>query len=363
MLLDRRIRERPGFFHLRQEIDRGGFDALRLDEIDVVALLHAADRALARIFIGVPAQEVVEQTFAHRAIGHAHGFDAELLEHFGQDRHAPGERKLAIFRDRIELQVADVLEPAEFMNDAFEAVGADVDRGGIELADGVADGAHGARTSHGLVESAAAERRLVRLDGLARRDPRALHALLRESAVGEKFFAQAHAAYLQALELQRLQPLTDDDLRAAAADVADQAAPGTRCHRVRHAGIDEARLFDAGDDFDGMPDGFARALDERFLLLCAPENVGAHHAHAVGPHVAQALAESFEAGERAGRDILVQSPIGFEAGAEAHHLAEPIDNDQLAVRVTRDHHVKTVGTEIDRSKYVGDGLRSAPRHV
>ena len=112
------------------------------------------------------------------------------------------------------------------MNDAFEAVGADVDRGRIELADGVADGAHGARTSHRLVEPAAAERRLVRLDGLARRDPRALHALLRESAVGEKLFAQAHAADLQALELQRLQPLADDDFRAAAADVADQAAPG-----------------------------------------------------------------------------------------------------------------------------------------
>ena len=70
-----------------------------------------------------------------------------------------------------------------------------------------------------------------------------------------------------------------------------------------------------------------------------------------------------EAGQRAGRDVLVQPAVGLEAGAEAHHLAQPIENDQLAVRVTRDHHVKTVGTEIDRGKYVGDGLRSAPRHV
>ena len=90
----------------------------------------------------------------------------------------------------------------------------------------VADGAHGARTAHGLVPAAAAERRLVRLDGLARRDARALHALLRQPAVGEKLLAQAHAADLQALELQRLEALADDDLRAAAADVADQPAPG-----------------------------------------------------------------------------------------------------------------------------------------
>ena len=107
----------------------------------------------------------------------------------------------------------------------------------------------------------------------------------------------------------------------------------------------------------------SRARSTKASFCRAPESVGAHHAHAVGPHVAQALAESFEAGERAGRDILVQPPVGLEAGAEAHHLAQPIEDDQLAVRVTRDHHVKTVGTEIDRGKYVRDGLRSAPRHV
>ena len=106
-----------------------------------------------------------------------------------------------------------------------------------------------------------------------------------------------------------------------------------------------------------------RVRARRRLPSCAPENVGANDAHAAGSHIAQPLAESFETGERPGRDFLVQSPIGLEAGTEAHHLAEPIDNDQLAVRVTRDHHVETVGTEIDRSKYVGDGLRSAPRHV
>ena len=95
----------------------------------MVALLHAAHGALARILIGVAAQEVVEQAFAHRAIRHAHGLDAELLEHLGEDRDAAGERQLAIVGDRIQLQIADVLEFAELVNDAFQAIGADVDRG------------------------------------------------------------------------------------------------------------------------------------------------------------------------------------------------------------------------------------------
>ena len=76
---------------LREEIGRRGFDAFRLREIDVVSLLHAAHRAFARILVGVSAQQVVEQAFAHRAVRHAHRFDAELLEHLGQNRDAAGE--------------------------------------------------------------------------------------------------------------------------------------------------------------------------------------------------------------------------------------------------------------------------------
>ena len=139
--------------------------------------------------------------------------------------------------------------------------------------------------------------------------------------------------------------------------------PGPGGHGVRHARIDEARLFDAGDDFDRMAERFARAFDEGFLAPRAPQRVGADHAHAVGPHVAQSLAESLQAGQRARRDVLVEPAVGFEPGAEAHHFAQAIEDDQLAVRVTRDHHVETVGAEIDRGENVRDGLRCAPRHV
>ena len=51
---------------------RLSLDAFGLREIDVVALLHAAHGAFARIFIGVAAQHVVQQALAHRAVRHAH---------------------------------------------------------------------------------------------------------------------------------------------------------------------------------------------------------------------------------------------------------------------------------------------------
>jgi hypothetical protein len=81
-------------------------------------------------------------------------------------------------------------------------------------------------------------------------------------------------------------------------------------------------------------------------------------------HVAQALAEALEAGERARRGLLVEPAVRADTAAQAHHLAQPVDDDELAVRIARDHHVETgrstaVRTEIDGRQDVGHGARSA----
>ena len=69
-----------------------------------------------------------------------------------------------------------------------------------------------------------------------------------------------------------------------------------------------------------------------------------------------------QAGERAGRGLLVEPAVLADAGGQAHHLAQPVDDDQLAVRIARDHHVKAVGAEVDRrDDFVGDGARGHAR--
>jgi hypothetical protein len=57
----------------------------------VVSLLHAAHRAAASILVGVATEQVVQKPFAHRAIGHFHAIDAQLLEDLGENGHATGE--------------------------------------------------------------------------------------------------------------------------------------------------------------------------------------------------------------------------------------------------------------------------------
>ena len=76
-----------------------------------------------------------------------------------------------------------------------------VERLRVELADGLADGAHGAGAAGGALPAAAAEGRLHGLELQARGQARALDALGGDLAVAEEALAQGDAAHLQALEL------------------------------------------------------------------------------------------------------------------------------------------------------------------
>jgi hypothetical protein len=58
--------------------------------------------------------------------------------------------------------------------------------------------------------------------------------------------------------------------------------------------------------------------------------------------ISQALTKTLETFERAIGRVLVETAVGSEARAEPHHFAQAIDDQQLAVREPRDHHMKTI---------------------
>src|SRR5690606_41247967 len=70
-----------------------------------------------------------------------------------------------------------------------------------------------------------------------------ISALGRELAVAEEAQRAGDAAHLQALGLQRLVALADDELGAAAADVDDEPALRRGCQVVRDAEVDQAGLL------------------------------------------------------------------------------------------------------------------------
>ena len=66
-----------------------GFDPLRLLDIDVVALLHRADRALARILVMQSTQHVVQQALAQGAAANLDLLDPQRAHDFREYRDAP----------------------------------------------------------------------------------------------------------------------------------------------------------------------------------------------------------------------------------------------------------------------------------
>ena len=129
---------------------------------------------------------------------------------------------------------------------------------------------------------------------------------------------------------------------------------------VRDAEVDQARLFDAGDDLDGMAERLFGLREKRVGVARATQRVRADDAHLVRAHVAQPLAKAAQAGERALLARSSRSPSIVEAGGQADHLAQPIDDRRLAVLIARDDHVEAVGAKIDRGHDLGR-LVAGPR--
>ena len=78
---------------------------------------------------------------------------------------------------------------------------------------------------------------------------------------------------------------------------------------MHDTGVDQARLFEAGDDLDRVAEGCAGALQEPALALRASQRIGADDPHAVRVHGAKPLPEALEAAQRALLGLIVQQAV------------------------------------------------------
>src|SRR5690606_20756188 len=77
-----------------------------------------------------------------------------------------------------------------------------------------------------------------------------------------------------------------------------------------------------------------------------------HRAYPLRGDVAQALAEAEQALERALAHLGMQPALRVEALGQAHHLAQAVDDAELAEDVARNDHVEAVGAQVDRRQQV-----------
>jgi hypothetical protein len=131
---------------------------------------------------------------------------------------------------------------------------------------------------------------------------------------------------LQALHLERLQTLTDNELGASSTNIDDQPPLVVTCHPLRHAEVDQARFLAAGDDVDAASQRSLGDHQEGVRVLHAAKGLGADCPQVFSRDAAQPLTEPGQAGISTVLDRRVQPSLIIQAATEADHLLDPVDH-------------------------------------
>ena len=118
----KRVLQAPLGLDLLEQRDGGRLDAVRLHRVDVIAPLHGAHAAHARILVGEAAHEVVEQSLAHRAFGDAYAIDAEVLDDLQQDRETGRKHRRALRIDVLEIEIVHMPRGDHALGEAAQIV-------------------------------------------------------------------------------------------------------------------------------------------------------------------------------------------------------------------------------------------------
>ena len=139
----------------------------------------------------------------------------------------------------------------------------------------------------------------------------------------------------------------DDEFGGAAADVHHQTLFRRSRQAVGDAQVDQPRFLASGHDFDREAEGGLEPGHEFAGVLCHPQGVGADRAHRAGRQSAQALAEAFQAFDRARLRRIVEVLVGGQAGGEPYRLTQRIEGIDLVVDNASDLEPEGVGSEVD----------------
>jgi hypothetical protein len=329
----------------------------------VVALLHGAHGALARILVRVASDHVVEQALAHGALRPAHLLDAKLRKDLGQDRHAAGKHGTPVIGDAFQRDCANAPRCNQRPDNRLDAIGGNAGGLRVQRLLHLEDRAHGAGTARDLFPAALQVGFLHRFQFLLCGQARTGKALAGDLAVTKMALAHQHASQLQALQLQWLDATPDDHFRAAAANVHDQAVVGGVGQGLDHPGINQACFLAPGNDFYPVSQCFAGAVEKGLAIARLAQGTGAHHAHAPGVQVLKPLAEAAQAVQRPRCHVLVEPTLFVHAFGDAHRFAQAVQHDELPVGVTGNDQVKAVGSQVDRGQDVRHARRATTQDL
>ncbi len=130
---------------------------------------------------------------------------------------------------------------------------------------------------------------------------------------------------------------------------------------MRHAEVDQARLFAAGNDFHLMVDDLFGAANEGGAVARLAQGVGTDDAYRALGQVVDHLREAAQAVQATLHGGLVEQAVLVDAGSQLHLFAESFEDAHFTVAGAREHHVKTVRAQIQGGDH-GKGFSGVLAH-
>ena len=153
--------------------------------------------------------------------------------------------------------------------------------------------------------------------------------------------------------------MAEDHLGAASANVDHQA----RCRRwlqLRHAGVDQSRLFTPGYHFDGKAQDGLGATQELIPIARLAQGLCRHGAHPNRLEALQLAGKGSQAVQRALHRDLVQAVVGAEASTQTYGLLQVLVPAVVAALELTDLEPKAVRPHVDRGqRSIGGGRQRA----
>ncbi len=352
----------PRARHLVHAVQGRALDAHGVLDVDVEAVREAADRPVADVLVPDASEQVPQDPLAQCGARRFHALDPEALERREEDREAARQDGSAVGRYALDEFIRAALAQ-ERLPELLQRRERDAALAPTGPAHDLLDRRDRSRRSDALLPARGPDALSDRLELELRGEHGLLEGLLLDDSVGEEAHRPAHAAHVQAVDLERFEAFTQDHLGAAAADVDDQARAGDQGLVVRDAEVDQARFLGAAQDLDRVSERRRRARQERARVRRPTQRARAHGAHALVRDARQSLAEAREAFEPALLGGLVEAALLVESRGQPHRLPQPVEALHAVALGQRDHEVEAVRAEV-HGRHVslgGAGRRRIPR--
>ena len=339
--------QQPLVLDLPEQFERGFAHPSTLFDVDVVAFHHFQYGHRAAVLEHFTADEVVQHALAQGTVGYAHEFEFQRVENRRHHRYPAREYRASFVAEPLDFELARLARLDDALDQLLQACARYAGFAPFVFAQHVGDRARGSGGADDILCLQPLQSGNTGFQFELGVEDGAAHETMIVKALGEETLAAADTTHVKAFQVNGLAAVTDDDLGTAAADVHNHAPSAVALQGLCGAEVDQARLLDTGNDFDGKSERLFGARDEVVRIGRLAQRVGADHAYVVGFESAQAFTEACETGEGALAGFLGEQVVLVQTGGQAHHVALAVDDRHGVFFLARDDEVKTVRTEVD----------------